>query len=722
MANRQIKLSPLSQENGNLVDENLSKNRRFRNIIRDNKGNETSILQTAESISLLASSVSEIDSRVTSNTAQLVIQAGQIATKVEQSTFDTLSGRVSTAESNITQNANQIQLGVKSSSNTRDSVVPYNQFDWEQGGISISTGLSFADSTILRTIGFHSVKPSTQYVLECSNTLDLNSTIVFWYNGTTFLSAVRFNPNGRIVTSPSNATNCRVRTTKSAGGTFLLSEMPNHFVRVSPNATLQELTNYSTITQTANDITLAVSTSSNGTDSVVPYDISRWEQGAYDSSNGGALVLSTSIRSKSTLKFPVLPNTEYLLQCSLGLEGTQTRIFFYDSSDVYLGFYAFENRERKITTFATASYCKVHARKVGLATITISEMPNHWVRVVPVGKYLKGSKFEINGEKIISQADGIEFRDSGGNLRVYFDTVNNRYVFNGEIIALSGIIADFSLIPDYSTVVAGTTGRAITAGSGVNRVGMSTGVTTGGFTYVFWAGNDNPINAPFRVLRNGGLRSSNAIIGGSSTIGGWSITDTAISKGNVSLSASGTNGVLNINGVTFASSVANLVTITGSVAVVGALTFQGNMTTREVRPESTNTYACGTSSFRWASVWVNGAVLNGSDRRLKDEIKEIDQAKDFVLNLKPVQYKMRHGTSGRLHYGFIAQEVKEAMTLSGIKDAGVFVDPTVNETDLDENGRMMALRYDEFIAPMVATIQEQERRIKRLEEVIYEKG
>ena len=68
MANRQIKLSPLAQENGNLVDDNLSNNRRFRNIIRDGKGNSTLINQTAEQVAIKAnqSTVDEINTRLNS--------------------------------------------------------------------------------------------------------------------------------------------------------------------------------------------------------------------------------------------------------------------------------------------------------------------------------------------------------------------------------------------------------------------------------------------------------------------------------------------------------------------------------------------------------------------------------------------------------------------------------------------------------------------------------
>ena len=64
----------------------------------------------------------------------------------------------------------------------------------------------------------------------------------------------------------------------------------------------------------------------------------------------------------------------------------------------------------------------------------------------------------------------------------------------------------------------------------------------------------------------------------------------------------------------------------------------------------------------------------------------------------------------RDHYGFIAQDVKEAMTYVGIDDAGVYIDPAA----IDREG-FKGLRYHELIAPMVQAIQYLHQRVKELE-------
>jgi hypothetical protein len=92
-----------------------------------------------------------------------------------------------------------------------------------------------------------------------------------------------------------------------------------------------------------------------------------------------------------------------VLSCSSSLDYAQTSILFYNSSDVFLSFFAFTGGERKITTPSTASYFRVRARKSGGGTFLLSEMPNHWVRVVPVGNTLKGARYEFSDTNLQSK-------------------------------------------------------------------------------------------------------------------------------------------------------------------------------------------------------------------------------------------------------------------------------------------------------------------------------
>ena len=60
-----------------------------------------------------------------------------------------------------------------------------------------------------------------------------------------------------------------------------------------------------------------------------------------------------------------------------------------------------------------------------------------------------------------------------------------------------------------------------------------------------------------------------------------------------------------------------------------------------------------------------------------------------------------------MHYGLIAQEVKEAVDGSGATDFGGWV--------LKED-QTQALRYDQFISPLIKAVQELSARVAQLEQ------
>lgn len=135
-----------------------------------------------------------------------------------------------------------------------------------------------------------------------------------------------------------------------------------------------------------------------------------------------------------------------------------------------------------------------------------------------------------------------------------------------------------------------------------------------------------------------------------------------------------------------------------------------------------NFTSLGSEGSRWKQLYAATSTIATSDARMKEEIADIEGAKELILNLKPRQYRMSDGESGRTHYGMIAQEVKEAMTAAGIEDFGGYVrspleDDGDPETAAEEDVRY-GLRYEEFIAPLIATVQAQQKQIEALEKRI----
>ena len=109
------------------------------------------------------------------------------------------------------------------------------------------------------------------------------------------------------------------------------------------------------------------------------------------------------------------------------------------------------------------------------SAFTLSEMPNHFLKVIPVPRHLRGARYNFNDTNFTIT--------NNAGTTVFTADVNGNLDITGRITADSGSVAGFSLIPDYTTQLAGVTGMALTAGSGTNRVGMSPGVTSGGFVY-----------------------------------------------------------------------------------------------------------------------------------------------------------------------------------------------------------------------------------------------
>lgn len=89
-----------------------------------------------------------------------------------------------------------------------------------------------------------------------------------------------------------------------------------------------------------------------------------------------------------------------------------------------------------------------------------------------------------------------------------------------------------------------------------------------------------------------------------------------------------------------------------------------------------------------------------SDRRDKHDIENSDLGLNFVNSLRPVSYRL-NGGSGRLDYGFIAQEIEESL-------AGR--DTNMITRQNDERGSYL-FRSSDLLAPIVKSVQEQQVQI-----------
>ena len=150
-------------------------------------------------------------------------------------------------------------------------------------------------------------------------------------------------------------------------------------------------------------------------------------------------------------------------------------------------------------------------------------------------------------------------------------------------------------------------------------------------------------------------------------------------------------------------------------------------------PNSDNIEPYGTTSIAENTIQTETlyaeSQVNTSDKRLKTDIQPISKPVEFIQSLQPCEFHMVSGKSGRKHFGFLAQDVEEALS-SSTGDAGVLVKyPNTNKVsdeheetiDFSDNTTYTyGLRYDEFIAPMVATIQDLYKQVDALKAEIKE--
>lgn len=167
----------------------------------------------------------------------------------------------------------------------------------------------------------------------------------------------------------------------------------------------------------------------------------------------------------------------------------------------------------------------------------------------------------------------------------------------------------------------------------------------------------------------------------------------------------------------------------------------------------------GFSNNCFKTVYTFTGTVQASDREKKKDIKEFDDkfVEDFIMGLIPVSYMFKENESGRTHYGLIAQDVEELMNALNMdsKDfAGFIKSPRYKETieeievenevededgkkkivkekrqnvkaTLIENEYEYALRYEEFISPIIKMLQilndkidNQQQEINRLKQEI----
>lgn len=271
------------------------------------------------------------------------------------------------------------------------------------------------------------------------------------------------------------------------------------------------------------------------------------------------------------------------------------------------------------------------------------------------------------------------------------------------------------------------------------------------------AGGDHPGSGPAgKLTLRGGVSTSGT--SGTVTIDAGGVTRitvapsgaiTVASALTLSSTLNGTSGVfsstLSATSGTFSSTVQGTsLTVTGTTAptngmylqAAGVVGLAANSVaaymygTNAFLSQDANTRDLGTAGVPWRDIFSQNAVTVTSDRRGKTEVQKSPLGLAFIRALSSVSYRQVVGTNlvtvlddenrtrivtavpgKRRHHGFISQDVKKVLDSLGIDsmDFGgwVIADPSDPES-------AQALRYEQFIAPIVNAIQEQDVEIVSL--------
>lgn len=148
-------------------------------------------------------------------------------------------------------------------------------------------------------------------------------------------------------------------------------------------------------------------------------------------------------------------------------------------------------------------------------------------------------------------------------------------------------------------------------------------------------------------------------------------------------------------------------------------------------PSSSSVY-CGTNPNPFAGGYSSGGWKTTSDRRKKKDFRKLledDRFERFFVLLQPMEYRLIENDE-KMHMGFVAQDVEQAMTDCGISENefyglehAVFSEKDFESNEewekfLEQNGGtndMYTLCYQEFIALNTAMIQKLQNRCNDFE-------
>jgi len=127
------------------------------------------------------------------------------------------------------------------------------------------------------------------------------------------------------------------------------------------------------------------------------------------------------------------------------------------------------------------------------------------------------------------------------------------------------------------------------------------------------------------------------------------------------------------------------------------------LNTCDILPLQDSTYDIGTTDIRYDNLFIDqgnvGGIAISSDRTLKNSIETSDLGLSFINELTPVKYK--YNNKKRIHYGLIAQELREVLGSDNISMWGI-----------EKQSQKQFIQYMELICPVIKAVQELDKKFE----------
>jgi hypothetical protein len=164
--------------------------------------------------------------------------------------------------------------------------------------------------------------------------------------------------------------------------------------------------------------------------------------------------------------------------------------------------------------------------------------------------------------------------------------------------------------------------------------------------------------------------------------------------------------------ITSPVSISSDATFSSAIDVLSA-TFNGT-----IRPRLDNAFSLGQPSLRWNTIFASNGVIQTSDKREKDNIKQLNYGLEHLKKLKPVSFKWKARPEEGITVGLIAQEVKEIIPEVVYDPATVIEKDAEGKTIKPDPNAPMGIRYSDLIPVLINAIKELNQKVEEQSELI----